>query len=531
MIPFYFFGFIMIFIVIPQNTHSIFLEPVQDIIAATGNLTCYSDSTDTSSDYDLCAIRVYASNNAVAASTNVTVWDGMWFTNTFRQFIETRNCTGFNDSSDIGSGTCDLMPYEIANTMTLCICATDGCNENLETCEESIQKNQNFPVLPTIISNLATIIKCNDNLDNSFTCSSNVQITSFIDATACKTYVTTHSVLCTIIEDDSRGATTQQALIEENYQNYLTGRLHTLKLTAQLIELNDTNASTYVEYFIGEVTDEECVCTENSFCNNNISTCAANIGQTETTTPMEFSSSFFRDSTSESAIATDFTAAEPTIATTSTTAESAIAIDSITAESTIVTTSTTAESAIITTSTTAESAIVTDFTTVESTIVTTSTTAESAIATDFTTAESTIVTTSTTAESAIITTSTTAESAIVTTSTMAESTIVTTSTTAGSEIAIDFTTAESTIVTTSTTAESAIATDFTTAESTIVTTSTTAGSAIATDFTTAESTIVTASTMIGSTIVTTSINTTATTESITATSMANVTSSDAGSKL
>jgi len=294
---------------IPKNAHSIFLEPVLNIIDATGNLTCYSDSTVDTGDYQLCAIRVY--NYFINADLigTVSIQDGMWFTNTFRQLIKTRNCTGFEDTSDIGSGTCDLMPYEIASSMTLCICATSGCNLGLKTCEESISTNQDVSVLPTIMSDLTKIIECANISDSNFTCFPIPESTSFINTLACENYVKTHSVLCTIITD-SLGAMTQGALIEENYQSYVTDRLHDLKLLRQQIStttLDQTDTSIYVTYSIGEIMNEECGCTQNSFCNYNISTCFSNSIQTESTTPIEISSTSITTEFSSPSITTEST--------------------------------------------------------------------------------------------------------------------------------------------------------------------------------------------------------------------------------
>jgi len=138
---FHFIGLMTMFILIPQITHSLFTDSVLHIINSTGNVTCYLAFTNTSNDYHLCAIRVYTYLVDVNTSQTENVWDGIWFTNTFRPLIKTRNCTGFNNASDIGSGTCDPMPYETVQNITLCICATSNCNQNLETCQQSNRGN------------------------------------------------------------------------------------------------------------------------------------------------------------------------------------------------------------------------------------------------------------------------------------------------------------------------------------------------------------------------------------------------------
>jgi hypothetical protein len=236
-------------------------------------------------DNQLCAIRVYNFTNNLNASQEVLIRDGIWLTNTFLQLIKTRNCSDFADNNDIGSSTCDLMPYENADTMTLCVCAESHCNPDLETCLNSIGTVQIAPQLPTIMSNVTTIIECANASASDFTCSISSDYIAIINASACEDYVTTHSVLCAI-ETDNLEQSTQQALIEENYQNYLTGRLHQFKVLRQRTTTDtpvQTDTSIYMTYNVSNVMNEECSCTQNSFCNYNISTCTENIGQTETT--------------------------------------------------------------------------------------------------------------------------------------------------------------------------------------------------------------------------------------------------------
>lgn len=225
--------------------------------------------------------------------------------------IRTRSCTGFNNASDIGSGTCNPMPYETVQNMTLCICATSNCNENFKTCQKSNVENPNSPLLPNIMSDLTTVIQCANTSSNNFTCFPSIENASFIDSSACETYVNTHSVLCTII-DDGIDALKQEALIEENYQMYFTIRLHLLQLLSKQMSINppdQTNTSIYVTYPDNDHTDQECGCTQNSFCNYNISTCAQNIIQTQTTNSVEFMSTSVTDSTTEfaSTFVTHFT--------------------------------------------------------------------------------------------------------------------------------------------------------------------------------------------------------------------------------
>ena len=301
MVRFYIISLVVIFLVIPRSAHSLFTEPIPHILESTGNITCYTTSASTNNTFNLCAIRgyTYVIDGDVPETANI--WDGMWFTNTFRQLIETRNCTGFVSDSDIGSGTCVPMPYEDVITMTLCICATDNCNQNLQACKQSNAENPNTPPLPIIISDPATIIKCADTSSNSFTCYPSIENASFIDSSACEAYVRIHSIFCTII-DDGTDVPQQQALIEENYQSYLTNQLHRLQLLSKQISMktpDQTNTSVYVTYLNNDHTNQECGCTQNSFCNSNISTCAPSTIQIQTTDSVGFVSTSTTDSTTE----------------------------------------------------------------------------------------------------------------------------------------------------------------------------------------------------------------------------------------
>jgi hypothetical protein len=78
-----------------------------------------------------------------------------------------------------------------------------------------------------------------------------------------RAYVNSHSVLCAII-DDGTDVTKQEALIEENYQSYLTGILHLLQLLSKQMSIkapDQTDTSIYVTYLSGGQTNQECCCT------------------------------------------------------------------------------------------------------------------------------------------------------------------------------------------------------------------------------------------------------------------------------
>ncbi len=496
----------MIFIVIPQNTHSIFLEPVLVIINATGNLICVSDSTTGSANgYDLCVIRVYTYTADNDTLQSVSVRDGMWFTNTYRQLIQMRNCTGFDSTRDIGSGECDLMPYETADTMTLCICAESGCNDNLQTCLKSNAINPKVPALPSIMSNLTVIIECAAASASDFTCSLYANSTVFINETECADYVKTHSVLC-IIDQQSVETSSQEALIEEDYQSYLTSRLFVLKELLQgfptaLETINQSDTNIYVQTTVDSITDEECGCTQTSFCNNDIRTCVSDVIQITTATSTEFSATFFTNLTSESTIVTTSITIESTTGTASTATESTTGTTSITTEPTTGTISMTTESTTGTISMTIESTTGTTSMTTEPTTGTISMTTESTTGTISMTTESTTGTISMTTESITGTTSMTTESTTGIISMTTESTTGITSTTTESATNVITTISSSTPIL------------ITTASSELITT--------ATSFPT------TANITAGST----TVNATATIKSTTTTSVVNVANSTVASKL
>ena len=288
MIRFDFLGFIVVSIMIPQNAQSLFTTPVLSIINSTGNLTCYLDSINTDDRFHLCAIRSYTVFNDSGASQEAIVRNGISFTNMFSQLIRTRNCTGFSDTRDTGSGTCATMPYEIAQTMTLCICATDMCNNNLELCKKSNSGNGSGTVLPkNIIDDLTEVIECANASGNTFTCSPSAEGASFINQSACAAYVQDHSTLCAIDVNDIE-LSSQEALIAESYQSFLTDRLRNLQfliMNNQSYTINETNTTIYITFGDDRGTSQECICAQNLFCNYNISTCSPYNIETDTITP------------------------------------------------------------------------------------------------------------------------------------------------------------------------------------------------------------------------------------------------------
>ncbi|CAF3523543.1 unnamed protein product [Adineta steineri] len=277
------------FINIPKNTYSFFTLPLLEIIEPSGNLVCYLNSMESSNnDFQLCAIRVYIPANDSIVSNDVIIQNGMWFTNIFRRFIITRNCSGFTESSDIGMSICNPMPYENARKMILCICATDNCNQNLETCQFSNIEYSNPISLQRSLPILTVPIECNQTSEISEACFEN----ALINMRNCDIYMKNHSVLCGIGVDHH--VIMQKLFIEENYEIYFDQHLYALK---PIIHANPTNrqkeTDTYIYYMFYNVTDvtiEQCACIQSPYCNNNISMCAPYSVQTEVWTSMESSS-------------------------------------------------------------------------------------------------------------------------------------------------------------------------------------------------------------------------------------------------
>jgi hypothetical protein len=303
------------------------------------------------------------------------------------------------------------MPYETVHKMTLCICATDNCNERLETCEASIGANSNAIVLPRSLPALKIPVECSETSEISDTCSEHASINSEL----CDAYVRNHTVLCTIVMDDN--TMTQKALIEENYEKFLDDKLHELK---PIVIANPTNLleerENYVYYAYhpdATRTVQECACTQTAICNYDISTCAPSVIQTEITTSMQSSLSSIADFTSESTTITSLITESTTndamtidyTTSTSTMTDSIKVDNSITDFSTATSIATDYTTVTITPTTQPITNIAIDFTTVSSLVTTesiTTTTTTTFITTQSTTATFTSIELTTTSSSMII---------------------------------------------------------------------------------------------------------------------------------
>ncbi len=350
MIHLYFAVIISILILIPHTINAFFLEDLANI-TVTRNITCQLNDNETLiDDFQYCAIRIYIGWNGTQ-DVLFTIYNGLWYVNTFHRYIQT-NCNGFVPTSDgkidtgTGSGYCDQpLPFETFSKLKLCICATDNCNQDMNSCVDSTLSNTNISSILDFMPDLTSTIQCDDTLNASNTC----QEHPFINVSACEDYVQNNSVLCAITIN--KNETIQTPLIYINYEAFLSEKIHEAKTAAnntiEETSFSETDTNVYFKYFdnnIGYV--KECVCTSYSLCNQNIDTCLVQAAIEITTSILSFteiSSAIFASETSLS-ISTFFTSA--IISTTPTTS----AISSTTTMSTNSTITTAQTSTVISSS-------------------------------------------------------------------------------------------------------------------------------------------------------------------------------------
>ena len=142
-------------------------------------------------------------------------------TNILRQMVHTR-CQGFSNTSDLGYGSCTPQSFELYTSTSLCICATDFCNRDFATCQQSVISSNALPTLvPQVVPLLTTPGSCYENTlwnqwypysttqNVSSTCIPSYQYSfrgssywyipnKLIDQTMCETYTRANSVLCAV---------------------------------------------------------------------------------------------------------------------------------------------------------------------------------------------------------------------------------------------------------------------------------------------------------------------------------------------
>lgn len=209
-------GFLLVSILADIGVHGFLRDSVLNFIRQDGNLTCWmSSALVASTNYQFCAIRVYKFLDSSGDEMTVSIYDGFSFVNIFRQYIKRQNCSNFRNDSITGVGQCTPLPYENATRMTLCICASDQCNRDISTCNNSVAATTGIAELPSLMTDIPSSIPCSAVSDVSYTCAPTSDYARFVDFSACETYVRNHSVLCAI--DNIGDGRRQQALAEWNY--------------------------------------------------------------------------------------------------------------------------------------------------------------------------------------------------------------------------------------------------------------------------------------------------------------------------
>ncbi|CAF1628262.1 unnamed protein product, partial [Adineta ricciae] len=275
---------VLLLIVVPPTVNCFFLQDVGNLTIVR-NLSCVVNANGTmGSDYQFCVIRVY--NGTIGTSTTVVpVYSGLRYTNTFFRYLE-QACSGYQMYSDTtANGTCNSpSSFETFSSMRFCICATDSCNKNISTCEASNFNLGDALVPDSFIPSLYAFVPCNHTYNSSIICTEQ----PFINASLCDDYVKKNSVLCAISSSGTQ--TIQTALVEIDYGRYLSEKVYQLRS----LNANDGSNRSYSEttniayYTYASATTsllQECVCTNLSYCNYNMTTCAPqNTGTTATTT-------------------------------------------------------------------------------------------------------------------------------------------------------------------------------------------------------------------------------------------------------
>ncbi|CAF1043480.1 unnamed protein product [Rotaria sordida] len=365
MIRLYFVVIISILIIIPHTVNTFFLQNVSTITVPR-NLSCRLNNNQTSpTDFQLCAIRFYSGLNQ-SQELSFTLYNGLRYMNTFRRFIQ-KNCNSIVNMSQAGTGawSCGVrLPFESYTNIQICVCANNNCNDNIDTCRNSLTNSMNLSSSVDFIPNLTSIIQCNDTLNAPYICTEH----SFINVSRCQDYIRNTSVLCAITIINSM--ITQRSLIYENYETYLSEKVYEIMSNLDRFtdrSLNETATKIYYRYNDPSArVIEECACT-NSLCNQNITICASQIDlQVETTAStfpsmhissadfttqalvsVEFSSmSNSHMTVTNNKTATDFASATVT-STTTTFSASATAITNFTSTTITATTTTSLTSATI----------------------------------------------------------------------------------------------------------------------------------------------------------------------------------------
>ncbi|UJR17363.1 hypothetical protein I4U23_004258 [Adineta vaga] len=245
------------------------------------NVTCqYYDEHTTDCEY--CVYQYYSNG-----SVTQTSWDFIQMSNIYKSI--SKHCEGFSDKNDIGYGVCSPLTYETFNTSILCICATNLCNQNLESCQFSVRnqtESNTIPSnLPALLPQLKTSISCvnqnnfeKDSINTSYYCL--YSRSPFINVTKCNDYIDQNMVLCLIM---LRGNDTLSiGLSDDVYESTLIGNIQNIyylnEYPGVTVSYNQTSSYFYVIYnqtinSAGNTNIQQiCFCVQDN-CNLNLNSC------------------------------------------------------------------------------------------------------------------------------------------------------------------------------------------------------------------------------------------------------------------
>ncbi len=182
---------------------------------------CATDYTSVQrTNYSLTRLCAFQEDQGLFNASNFLhhTYTASSITNIFRQMVHNR-CQGFSNTSDLGYGSCTPQSFELYTSTSLCICATDFCNRDFATCQQSVISSSASPTLvPQIVPLLTTPVSCYENTlwyqyypsstqNVSSTCIPSYEYSSrstlyvpsqLIDQTMCETHTRANSVLCAV---------------------------------------------------------------------------------------------------------------------------------------------------------------------------------------------------------------------------------------------------------------------------------------------------------------------------------------------
>ncbi|CAF1425874.1 unnamed protein product [Adineta ricciae] len=215
------------------------------------------------------------------------IQDFIQITNTYKSFAE--RCNGFSNQTDIGYGNCSPLSYETFNTSILCICATNLCNHDLDSCRFSVQnqtQSNSAPVsLPALLPRLQTSISCvnslfsqTDTVNTTYYCANSHS--PYINLTACIEYYRANTVLCVLILQGN--GTLAVGLSEDEYRLILLANIQNIHYFDQYsgVSVAYNQSSSYFYVIYKQIIDSSnetyiqqvCFCAQDN-CTSNMTSC------------------------------------------------------------------------------------------------------------------------------------------------------------------------------------------------------------------------------------------------------------------